>query len=207
LEQATVPAPTWFTHTWRTRETLSFHLINSGLENMKKPSSPFIAALLLVAGLASAPAKADVFFTYDLNASFDAGGTLSGTLTVDATTQQLTQVSLNATGVPGTFSQIQNSGFTVGADTGFLVADLTSGTDLIFYVDTTATLFSGQASTISNGRFTGLGSPPGDGDLTSGTFTVAAVPELSTWAMMILGFLGLGLMAHRRYNKTAYSVA
>jgi PEP-CTERM motif len=30
------------------------------------------------------------------------------------------------------------------------------------------------------------------------TFTVAAVPEPSTWAMMILGFLGVGLMAYRR---------
>jgi hypothetical protein len=27
---------------------------------------------------------------------------------------------------------------------------------------------------------------------------VAAVPEASTWAMMLLGFLGLGFMIHRR---------
>jgi hypothetical protein len=32
---------------------------------------------------------------------------------------------------------------------------------------------------------------------------VAAVPELSTWAMMILGFLGLGFMAYRRKSKPA----
>jgi hypothetical protein len=30
--------------------------------------------------------------------------------------------------------------------------------------------------------------------------TVPAVPEPSTWAMMILGFLGLGLMAYRKKN-------
>jgi hypothetical protein len=30
------------------------------------------------------------------------------------------------------------------------------------------------------------------------TFTVTAVPEPSTWAMMILGFCGLGFMAYRR---------
>jgi hypothetical protein len=41
-----------------------------------------------------------------------------------------------------------------------------------------------------------------------GTFTgtvdgpVAAVPEPSTWAMMILGFLGLGLLAYRRRCST-----
>ena len=31
-------------------------------------------------------------------------------------------------------------------------------------------------------------------------FTVAAVPEPSTWAMMILGFAGVGLLAYRRRN-------
>jgi hypothetical protein len=30
-----------------------------------------------------------------------------------------------------------------------------------------------------------------------------AVPEPSTWAMMILGFAGLGFMAYRRKNKIA----
>jgi hypothetical protein len=29
-------------------------------------------------------------------------------------------------------------------------------------------------------------------------FAVAAVPEPSTWAMMILGFMGVGFMAYRR---------
>jgi PEP-CTERM motif len=37
-----------------------------------------------------------------------------------------------------------------------------------------------------------------------GTFTFsAAVPEPSTWAMMILGFVGVGLLAYRRRGKTA----
>ncbi|WP_083636584.1 PEPxxWA-CTERM sorting domain-containing protein [Bradyrhizobium sp. AS23.2] len=31
-------------------------------------------------------------------------------------------------------------------------------------------------------------------------FTVAAVPEPSTWAMMILGFAGVGFLAYRRRN-------
>ena len=33
---------------------------------------------------------------------------------------------------------------------------------------------------------------------------VGAVPEPSTWAMMILGFLGVGFMTYRRNNKTAF---
>jgi choice-of-anchor C domain-containing protein len=37
--------------------------------------------------------------------------------------------------------------------------------------------------------------------------SVTAVPEPSTWAMMILGFLGVGLVAHRRKRKLAWSLA
>jgi hypothetical protein len=36
---------------------------------------------------------------------------------------------------------------------------------------------------------------------------VAAVPEPSTWAMMILGFAGVGFMAYRRKSKPALMVA
>jgi hypothetical protein len=36
---------------------------------------------------------------------------------------------------------------------------------------------------------------------------VAAVPEPSTWAMMILGFAGLGFMAYRRKNKHSFRFA
>ena len=32
---------------------------------------------------------------------------------------------------------------------------------------------------------------------------IAAIPEMSTWAMMMLGFAGLGITAYRRTNRTA----
>ena len=52
-------------------------------------------------------------------------------------------------------------------------------------------------------------------DLTNGTNTgsqawesrVSAVPEPSTWAMMILGFAGVGFMAYRRKSKQALMAA
>ncbi|MBA2402921.1 MAG: PEP-CTERM sorting domain-containing protein, partial [Bradyrhizobium sp.] len=35
-----------------------------------------------------------------------------------------------------------------------------------------------------------------------GGVTISAVPEPSTWAMMILGFAGVGFMAYRRRNQS-----
>lgn len=34
-------------------------------------------------------------------------------------------------------------------------------------------------------------------------FTVSAVPELTTWAMLLLGFAGMGFLAYRRRSKLA----
>ena len=48
---------------------------------------------------------------------------------------------------------------------------------------------------------------PGNSDnITSrGTVAISAVPEPSTWAMMILGFLGVGFMAyHRKGTKPTF---
>ena len=39
------------------------------------------------------------------------------------------------------------------------------------------------------------------GTIETFSIEVAAVPEPSTWAMMILGFAGVGFMAYRRNSK------
>jgi len=66
------------------------------------------------------------------------------------------------------------------------------GTDLLF---SSGTLFLVDAE----GRFSTLAV-----DVIHGTNNVApAVPEPSTWAMMILRFCGLGLLAYRRRNHLA----
>ena len=49
--------------------------------------------------------------------------------------------------------------------------------------------------------------PPASGDgsgdgVVSMTTSLGAVPEPSTWVMMILGFVGLGYMPYRRKNGT-----
>jgi len=38
------------------------------------------------------------------------------------------------------------------------------------------------------------------------TANISAVPEPSTWAMMILGFAGVGFLAYRRRNQTAVAL-
>lgn len=45
------------------------------------------------------------------------------------------------------------------------------------------------------------------GTIAVGAPVVAAVPEPSTWAMMILGFCGVGFMAYRRKSKPAICAA
>ena len=44
-------------------------------------------------------------------------------------------------------------------------------------------------------------------DTGQGTFQISAVPETSTWVMMILGFAGLGIMARRRALKSKVGLA
>jgi hypothetical protein len=58
--------------------------------------------------------------------------------------------------------------------------------------------------------FTGLGTSNTNyaADVVVDNFTVSAVPEASTWAMMLLGFCGLGFMAYRKkLNGVAFHVA
>lgn len=57
----------------------------------------------------------------------------------------------------------------------------------------------------SNYAFTGVYTL-GD-DTGSGAFAISAVPETSTWVMMILGFAGLGIMAARRARKAKTELA
>jgi|SRR5216683_857703 len=47
----------------------------------------------------------------------------------------------------------------------------------------------------------------GNVDGLGGPVAVAAVPEPSIWAMMILGFMGIGFMAYRRKNTSVFRIA
>jgi hypothetical protein len=91
--------------------------------------------------------------------------------------------------------------------TGDYVLDLQEAADplksdtLQLFLISPATLFSGLGATIDTTQSQIIGYPGGfdvSTDIT-GTFVVAsAVPEPSTWALMILGFFGIGAMTYRR---------
>lgn len=68
------------------------------------------------------------------------------------------------------------------------------GTDLLF---SSGTLFLVD----DEGHFSTLAV-----DVIHGTNNVAPIPEPSTWAMMILGFCGVGFLAYRRRNHLALAV-
>jgi hypothetical protein len=72
--------------------------------------------------------------------------------------------------------------------------------------DTTPATYTGPSGTFSFQLVYGecCGAP---GDLSISLPLTSAVPEPSTWAMMILGFAGVGFMAYRRKSKPALMAA
>jgi hypothetical protein len=145
------------------------------------------------------------------------------------------QMKLNGVAIPGTFTAysyaptsgncgttdcFQSGGAVVSSDTSkenfvFSTAATTSdlATSKYFYIihpwangspapfsDTVATQFA-------------YGTTPAtyidyyNGQFISANFSVSAVPEPSTWAMMILGFAGIGFVAYRRKLQPALMAA
>ena len=69
---------------------------------------------------------------------------------------------------------------------GITTADFIKGTDGDFFAADLVVLSTGKS-----------------GSVAAGTLVVAGVPEPATWAMMLLGFAGVGFMAYRRKNNLA----
>lgn len=176
-----------------------------------------ITALLSVAALVSGltSSKADIIDTFSVSdqlvsASFSLA-TISGDLAIDVTTGKVSSANISVVvdANPGihltSFSQYvdtAHSGVNVMIQGG---GDL----DLDIYTNTSnglfpATFAGGSVISgldtffLSSGSilFTSFGA--GKLTLESSLNTVAAVPEPSTWAMLLLGFAGLGFMAYRR---------
>jgi hypothetical protein len=156
------------------------------------------AALVLGLAVLVQPAKALVVYDLTLTATT---GPLSGTGFID-----LSAAPGSGTVVVTPTSPLPNLVTAFDVTVGGHTLDLTNTyTDLIF---SNGTLISIDVSgTVAAGKYSsdvlGYQFLPTDGTPTVGTITVTAVPEASTWAMMILGFIGVGFMAYRRKGQSS----
>jgi hypothetical protein len=158
-------------------------------------SATFGGALALLAALAApGSARADVTEVFTLFGDFENGSTLSGTLTVDTTAGSATAIDAAADGFEFKTITGQSSGleYTVDADTAGNAAQLS----LVFGVHSLVGYGGSSLSpdtTLNGMSLKGGGANPAES---------SPVPEPSTWALMLLGFAGLGLFAVRRGGKT-----
>ena len=144
------------------------------------------------------PTRADTIDTYTLSPGttfrFNDGNVeqATATLTVDATNQTLTGGTITLTG-KGPEAGV----YIFGDQTGVLHGFTTNGVE----INVASGLDTGHPgiSEVTIGATGSIGFeflPPG-----TNFILTAAVPEPSTWAMMILGFAGVGFMAYRRRNS------
>ncbi len=173
------------------------------------------SAALFISLAAAMPAKAAVFdITFDstnidinaqVTATLDAGNYdvtgITGTVLSNAVLSSITSL-VTASNNPPTPPQ-----------TGISVDGLFQFNDVIFtspgyHFDSNGLLFTSNGFeynlfTRDNVNMVLNTTDPNSGgtfqtDIAATTAAISAVPEPSTWAMMILGFAGIGLMAYRR---------
>jgi hypothetical protein len=179
------------------------------------------ATVALVGGLLSHSARADII-TYDLNAVNGFGANLTGTITFNTTTNSLSSVNISEaaftyydpqaanTYLSGFYgSCFYNCGTSNQGVGGFHLVGTNPYTDLLLLAPvanlppgpTPVDFTSGSVGAFEDFPVFIEGTRYNGGDyLLSAVMT--PVPEPSTWAMMILGFCGLGFMAYRRRGTT-----
>jgi hypothetical protein len=175
--------------------------------------SASLVGLLMSTGVASATTVVDL-----ISGSFGKGvGNFSGEITLDVVGGQAISGSgeisilglsnapivLITTSTPG--NETPPVGFRANDGTDLLGANTNYPLDtvgLLFDVGTATAVWGAYpllnlASGAGNSEFDGIVNGT-EYYLATGTATISAVPEPATWAMMILGFFGLGFMAYRR---------
>ena len=142
-------------------------------------------------------------FSVDLNGN--APGAISQTFTLSAGTYTVGfYLSGNPDGGPSSKTVDVTLGSTV-ADPSFTYIATINGDHTLTYVQETFT----QPVSGGSVALTFYGDPNAGayGPVIGDVSVTAAVPEPSTWAMMILGFAGIGFMAYRRKSKPALMAA
>jgi len=185
-------------------------------------ASTLIAAIAIASGAASGCAQAAVV-NYDL--TFESGGSSVGSavlsLDLPSPTASLTVNATTAADFVGLTGTLAGDAFSLASQTAFANIFGASGITLVDGAITSiVSPFGGGGIGASgpsssgffffnqNGRnanqpgldftFTPFGESTINGTVNA---VVEAVPEPSTWVMLILGFVGLGLLAARRSRK------
>lgn len=158
-----------------------------------------MTALTLALALVASPVQASVTFT--VTGTYSDGGTLSGTFTTDDALTTVQSTNLTVAGGTGFDSVIFNQASYISAGTNKLPNSfsLFAGSS----VDKSLSLFFSSALTLSGATLTSASSNyqefVGTRTIVSGTVTNPdAVPEPASWAMMLLGFAGIGFAVRRR---------
>jgi hypothetical protein len=163
-----------------------------------------LAALAFGLAVSAQSAKAD--FVYDFTLMTTNGPVITGTGVVDLLSAPPAGGSLSNPALLGA------QGFTVtvqGQTINLASSPFTLFFDTATPVDLVGINTSGSIPQAGSYSSSGLGFTftPTEGQATIGTIQVTAVPEASTWAMLVLGFAGIGLMAYRRKSQVTAQLA
>lgn len=187
---------------------------------MKIKSLTLIVGLLLLS--LPVPAFASTIVWTLVGVTFQNGGTASGTFSTDSATGEVTSFNIK-TSAGSVFQAAtydsNNSDIYAAFDNGFSANSFAiAADDLAFLPIVNFAFLNPLTSTGENPLQVSFDLPPAEvafecSDNTcavvryvitgSATGFVEAIPEPSTWAMLILGFVGLGFMSYRSRSKAA----
>jgi PEP-CTERM motif len=160
-----------------------------------------LAALAFGLAVSAQSAKAD--FVYDFTLMTTTGPAITGSGVVDLTSAPPAGGSETnpALGLQGFTVTVDGHTINLASSTFTLFFDSAKPTPDLVGINTSGTITQGSYSSSGLG-FTFTPSAE-DSQATIGTIQVTAVPEASTWAMLVLGFAGIGFMAYRRKSQAS----
>ena len=180
-----------------------------------------LAVVAAVIGLGSAAHATPVTWTLE-GVTFDDGATATGSFVFDADTGVYSGIDITTAGgsvLPGATYTAYDIGSTP-RDSGFGANELgfTAAGDFLLDINGLSS-FTDAGGTVTIGNPTGFTSAEGacvedgctmffiDRDIVSGTLSGSATPEPASWALMLVGFGGLGAVLRSRRARVAPAAA